>query len=59
MTHFHNRIDEEFSFEDWWYKWDDTHISFYSHKTMKWIAEEFGLDILFIAKKKLCVFAKK
>lgn len=58
MTHFHKRNKKDFRFEDWWYKWDNTHITFCSQKTMKWIADEYNLEILFIGNKKLCVFQK-
>ena len=58
MTHFHKKGKKDFKFEDWWYKWDKTHITFYSHKTMEWIADKYNLDILFIGVKKLCVFKK-
>lgn len=57
MTHFHQKGQEDFNFEDWWYKWDSTHITFYSHKTIKWIAAEFGFEILYLGEKKLCVLA--
>ena len=59
MTHFHKKKEKDFKFEDWWYKWDKTHISFYSQKTMKWIADKYNLEILFIDDKKLCVFKNK
>ncbi|MGM0437322.1 MAG: class I SAM-dependent methyltransferase [Bacillota bacterium] len=58
MTHFHKKGQGDFIFEDWWYKWDKTHIAFYSQKTMKWIAEKYNLKILFTGNKKLCVFKK-
>ena len=58
MTHFHNQEKENFKFEDWWYKWDETHITFYSHKTMEWIAKKFNISLLYIGDKKLCVFKK-
>lgn len=58
MTHFHKRGEKDFRFEDWWYKWDKTHITFFSHKTMEWIANKYNLKILFIGNKKLCVFKK-
>ncbi len=59
MTHFHKQRKDNFDFEDWWYKWDETHITFYSHKTMKWIAEKFNLKLLYLGNKKLAVFKKR
>jgi cyclopropane fatty-acyl-phospholipid synthase-like methyltransferase len=57
MTHFHS-TSPEFDFEEWWYTYDATHITFYSWKTMEWIADEFSFDIVYKGKKKLFVFKK-
>jgi SAM-dependent methyltransferase len=41
--------DEQF--ETWHYCNDDTHVSFYHHKTMEWIASNFNLEALHISKQ--------
>ena len=33
-------------FTSWWYGRDPTHVAFYSHATMRWIAKELGLEIV-------------
>lgn len=33
-------------FADWYYRRDETHVAFYSEKTMNWIARKFELKIL-------------
>lgn len=37
MTKFHHGIDD---FKTWWYRKDNTHISFFSQKTVQWLAKE-------------------
>lgn len=37
-------------FASWWYKNDPTHICFYHHKTMEWIAEHYQLNIVLMTK---------
>ncbi len=34
------------AFVNWWYGRDPTHVAFYSHATMRWIASELGLEIV-------------
>lgn len=41
-TWHHKDID----FSKWFYRNDDTHVVFYSHKTLHWIAEKWKLKIL-------------
>lgn len=36
----------EAAFHDWYYRRDSTHVSFYSDKTMKWIAQKWGLTLI-------------
>ncbi|MEN0059177.1 MAG: class I SAM-dependent methyltransferase [Bdellovibrio sp.] len=36
----------EAAFHDWHYRRDPTHVTFYSERTMKWLAETFQLRIL-------------
>lgn len=40
-------IEDPESFLDWYYNRDPTHISFYSKKTMSWIAKNFNWTIKF------------
>jgi SAM-dependent methyltransferase len=38
---------EEKQFGNWWYIRDPTHVVFYQHSTMQWIAQHFGLQVQF------------
>lgn len=49
MTSFHPGPAE---FSDWWYTWDQTHITFYNHKTFKKIATKYGLEIVYTDQQK-------
>lgn len=53
MTHFHPRDDKIFT--DWWYRRDRTHISFYTPKTIGYLARKFGLKLLQCDGKNICV----
>ncbi|SIQ43990.1 class I SAM-dependent methyltransferase [Halanaerobium kushneri] len=53
MTSFHPGPEE---FEDWWYKWDPTHIVFYNQKTFKKIASDFDLEIVYTDQEKYILF---
>ena len=53
MTSFHPGPEE---FEDWWYKWDPTHIVFYNQKTFEIIASEYDLDIIYTDQEKYILF---
>ena len=55
MTLFHPDSDEDF--KQWWYRRDATHISFYTPKTMRQMAELLGLNVLLVDKKNLCVLS--
>ena len=44
-------------FGDWHYRFDATHISFYSARTMRWIAERFGWSVSF-PREHVTVFRK-
>ena len=48
---------EEIEFKNWYYKNDDTHVSFYSKITIDWIAKKFGLKVLEI-EDRLVIFQK-
>lgn len=43
------------SFEGWYYHNDSTHVSFYSPKTLGWIAEKFGMNLL-LCKDSVAIF---
>lgn len=45
-------------FQKWWYRRDKTHISFFSHDTMKVLAIKFKMKILLLEPKNLCIFQK-
>lgn len=53
MTSFHPGPEE---FEDWWYKWDPTHIVFYNQKTFEKIASDFNLEIIYTDREKYILF---
>ncbi len=53
MTSFHSGPDE---FEDWWYKWDPTHITFYNQKTFQKLAFDFDLKIIYTDQEKYILF---
>ena len=43
MTRFMPELDK---FESWFYKDDDTHVSFYALKTFEFLAKELGLELV-------------
>ena len=43
---------------DWWYVRDPTHVAFYSHATLDWICQAFGLTMIFQDEKNLAVLCK-
>lgn len=50
MTQFHPKDDVKFA--GWHYRRDPSHISFYTPKTISWIAGLVGLEIVFIDRHK-------
>jgi ubiquinone/menaquinone biosynthesis C-methylase UbiE len=46
-------LNEPKGFEDWYYRRDPTHVSFYSPKTMSFIAKEFQFKKIKIQKPRL------
>jgi len=56
MTLYHPQDREKF--QNWWYRRDETHISFYSHDTIKYLADVFNMKILLLDSKDLCVMQK-
>jgi len=45
-------------FCNWWYRQDETHVAFYSSKTLRWIEENFPLKLLACRDGKIAVFRK-
>jgi len=55
MTSAHSGVAH---FHDWQYRRDLTHVIFFSEKTMKWVAEIFGLELV-KAQSPYWIFRKK
>jgi len=56
MTQFH--LNNSLHFSDWHYARDKSHISFYTEKTMKIIAQKIGLRVVFTNHTQYTTFAK-
>lgn len=56
MTLIHHN-DEE-SFLKWWYRHDETHITFYTEVTMRKLASLCGLDLIYCDNKRIFTFRK-
>lgn len=56
MTYFHPGNKD--LFYNWWYKNDPTHISFYTKKTVSYLADKLKMKILFINDKNMFVLQK-
>jgi SAM-dependent methyltransferase len=56
MTH---PYDDHTDFTKWYYTKDETHVSFYHHKTFEFIAENFNLKLLDVPEKRVYIFRKK
>lgn len=54
MTEFTDEVEE---FSKWHYRWDPTHICFYSKQTFQWIAEHFNLEAKFPCRR-VVIFRK-
>ncbi len=46
------------TFHNWYYRNDETHVCFLSHKTLDWIAKNLGLERI-LDQKRLFIFRKK
>lgn len=57
MTLFHPNDEEKF--KKWWYRREATHISFYTPKTLKYLANKFDMNVLKIDNKNICVLQNK
>jgi SAM-dependent methyltransferase len=56
MTSFHPGPE---TFDDWWYKWDPTHIVFYNLNTFQKLAEDYNLKIIYTDREKYIIFKKE
>lgn len=56
MTLLHSNDREHFL--DWWYRRDETHISFFTLKTFEYIARKTGFEISYSDNKRICTFVK-
>lgn len=56
MTNFRTMSIE--AFNDWWYKRDITHVSFYNEDTMKYLSDHLGFKIVQTNHKNIIVFQK-
>lgn len=56
MTNFPPEGDKEFL--NWWYRRDETHISFFTPKSFEVMAEKLGLKVLRSINKNIVVFQK-
>ncbi len=45
------------NFSQWWYKNIPSHVAFYSHKTLHWIAKSFSFQLIHI-EKRVAIFKK-
>lgn len=57
MTLLRPKTEEEFL--HWWYRRDKTHISFYSIKTLEYLAQYYGLTIIYTDDERLITFKKQ
>ncbi len=53
MTMFHPNDDKKF--QDWWYRRDKTHISFYTLNTIRHLANTFDMNLIHYDEKNACI----
>lgn len=56
MTLYH--LNDDLHFSDWWYRRDETHISFFTLKTLEVIAAKCGCEVIYTDNKRLTTFRK-
>lgn len=59
LTLMTERYIDQRRFSGWYYKRDKTHVAFYQEKTIRYLAEVFGFDVLFDDGIRVTVFRKK
>jgi 2-polyprenyl-3-methyl-5-hydroxy-6-metoxy-1,4-benzoquinol methylase len=52
-------INAKIDYKSWWYKNDPTHVVFYNEDTFVYLANRFGLEIIFNDKVSIIIFRKK
>lgn len=57
MTLFHPKDDDKFG--NWWYRRDDSHISFFTQKTIEYIGKKLDLELLYSDQKRCFAFRKR
>ncbi len=57
MTLFHENDDD--AFLKWWYRRDETHISFFTVKTLENIAKSIGFKVIYTDGRRICTFRKQ
>jgi len=55
MTNMYGKLEE---FEDWWYRRDVTHVSFYHPETFNFIAHEYGFKVCWQDYKQVIILQK-
>ncbi|MFO8081902.1 MAG: class I SAM-dependent methyltransferase [Armatimonadota bacterium] len=50
-------LEDQSDFPDWHYRYDETHISYFSPAAMRWIAERFGWNVDF-PRETVTIFRK-
>ena len=56
MTLFHQNDDE--LFKNWWYRRDETHITFFTEKTLQVLCQLCGLNMLYTDGSRIITFEK-
>jgi len=51
--------DKKENLNQWYYLRDITHVSFYHHKTLKYLAQTYNLEIIYMDDERVVVFQKQ
>ncbi len=51
-------INEEIDFQNWWYRRDPTHVTFYHLETFNYLAKKYDLEVIKTNKKNYILFRK-
>jgi len=51
-------INDDIDFQDWWYRRDPTHVTFYNLETFSYLAKRFGFEIVKHNKKNIILLKK-
>ncbi len=55
MTNFYSSLS---AFENWWYRRDMTHVTFYHQHTFDYIAASFGFNLIYSDQKQVVILQK-